>query len=96
MRRLHIRTTFVRQESVRRRPSKDSVKAEGADGINSFVRSTLWGEQLIRHQRLHLVGGYLFLDGPLPTEGVVARTRSGNDHVELLHCDVRENPQIVR
>ena len=34
----------------------------GADGIGSFVRGHLWGRQPIRHQRLHLVGGYLFLD----------------------------------
>jgi 2-polyprenyl-6-methoxyphenol hydroxylase-like FAD-dependent oxidoreductase len=44
----------------------------GADGINSIVRSTLWGGQPIRHQRLHLVGGYLFVDGETPTEGVIA------------------------
>jgi 6-hydroxynicotinate 3-monooxygenase len=48
----------------------------GADGINSFVRSTLWGAQPIRHQRLHLVGGYLFLDGEPPTEGVIAHDRT--------------------
>jgi 2-polyprenyl-6-methoxyphenol hydroxylase-like FAD-dependent oxidoreductase len=48
----------------------------GADGINSFVRSTLWGEHPVRHQRLHLVGGYLFVDGPAPTEGVVAHDRT--------------------
>ena len=48
----------------------------GADGINSFVRAALWGEQPIRHQRLHLVGGYLFTDGPRPTEGVVAHNKT--------------------
>ena len=40
------------------------------------MRSTLWGEQPIRHQRLHLVGGYLFVDGEAPTEGVVAHDRT--------------------
>lgn len=52
-----------------------SVEADvvvGADGINSFVRSTLWGEKPIRHQKLHLVGGYVFVDGAAPTEGVIA------------------------
>ena len=48
----------------------------GADGISSFVRTALWGEEPIRHQRLHLVGGYLFIDGPMPTEGVVAHNRT--------------------
>lgn len=58
---------------------RDCVEADvvvGADGIGSFVRATLWGEQPIRHQRLHLVGGYLFVDGPVPTEGVVAHNRT--------------------
>jgi 2-polyprenyl-6-methoxyphenol hydroxylase-like FAD-dependent oxidoreductase len=58
------------------RPAVAADVVVGADGINSFVRSTLWGEQPIRHQRLHLVGGYLFLDGPPPTEGVVAHDRT--------------------
>lgn len=57
----------------------DSVEADvvvGADGINSLVRACLWGEAPVRHQRLHLVGGYLFVDGPTPTEGVVAHNRT--------------------
>ena len=48
----------------------------GADGLNSAVRRGLWGEQPIRHQRLHLVGGYLFTDGETPTETVVAHNRT--------------------
>jgi 6-hydroxynicotinate 3-monooxygenase len=48
----------------------------GADGIGSFVRSALWGEAPIRHQRLHLVGGYLFIDGEVPREGVIAHDRT--------------------
>jgi len=57
----------------------DPVEADmvvGADGINSFVRASLWGEEPVRHQRLHLVGGYLFVDGPTPVEGVVAHNRT--------------------
>jgi len=55
--------------------NRSAVEADvivGADGINSLVRSALWGDQPVRHQRLHLVGGYLFLDGETPTEGVIA------------------------
>jgi len=58
---------------------RDGIEADvivGADGINSFVRTALWGDAPIRHQRLHLVGGYLFIDGPMPTEGVVAHNRT--------------------
>jgi 6-hydroxynicotinate 3-monooxygenase len=57
----------------------DPVQADvvvGADGIGSFVRAQLWGEQPIRHQKLHLVGGYVFVDGPMPTEGVIAHNRT--------------------
>ena len=58
---------------------RDSIEADvvvGADGLRSFVRSSLWGEEPIRHQRLHLVGGYLFLGDVQPTEGVVAHDRT--------------------
>jgi 2-polyprenyl-6-methoxyphenol hydroxylase-like FAD-dependent oxidoreductase len=48
----------------------------GADGINSFVRKSLWGDAPIRHQRLHLVGGYLFLDTPPEGKGVIAHNRT--------------------
>jgi 2-polyprenyl-6-methoxyphenol hydroxylase-like FAD-dependent oxidoreductase len=48
----------------------------GADGIGSFVRAQLWGEEPIRHQKLHLIGGYVFIDGPMATEGVVAHDRT--------------------
>lgn len=48
----------------------------GADGIHSFVRRHLWGAQPIRHQRLHLVGGYLFLDAEPRGEGIIAHNRT--------------------
>lgn len=48
----------------------------GADGINSTVRRFLWGDQPIRHQRLHLVGGYLFVDEEPTGEGIVAHDRT--------------------
>jgi 6-hydroxynicotinate 3-monooxygenase len=58
---------------------RDPIEADvvvGADGLRSFVRSSLWGEEPIRHQQLHLVGGYLFVNGPQPTEGVVSHNRT--------------------
>jgi 2-polyprenyl-6-methoxyphenol hydroxylase-like FAD-dependent oxidoreductase len=48
----------------------------GADGLRSTVRRQLWGEQPIREQGLHLVGGYLFLDGPPPNDTVVMHDRT--------------------
>lgn len=48
----------------------------GADGINSFVRKHLWGDEPIRHQRLHLVGGYLFLDEAPEGVGIIAHNRT--------------------
>lgn len=48
----------------------------GADGIRSLVRQQLWGEQPIRHQRLHLVGGYLFVNDALDGIGVLSHDRT--------------------
>lgn len=48
----------------------------GADGINSFVRKTLWGDQPIRNQNLHLVGGWLFDEGGSVGEGVISHDRN--------------------
>jgi 2-polyprenyl-6-methoxyphenol hydroxylase-like FAD-dependent oxidoreductase len=48
----------------------------GADGLRSTVRRLLWGEEPIRDQGLHLVGGYLFLDGPPPNDTVVMHDRT--------------------
>src|ERR1700722_15391953 len=36
----------------------------GADGIDSLVRSTLWGDVPKREHRLHIFGGYTFADVP--------------------------------
>jgi 2-polyprenyl-6-methoxyphenol hydroxylase-like FAD-dependent oxidoreductase len=35
----------------------------GADGINSIVRRTLWGDTPIREHRLHVIGGFTFDEG---------------------------------
>ncbi|WP_206243925.1 FAD-dependent oxidoreductase [Novosphingobium terrae] len=48
----------------------------GADGINSFVRRHLWGDRPIRHQKLHLVGGYLFLSEEPKGLGIIAHNRT--------------------
>ena len=58
------------------RPPVQADVVVGADGINSMVREALWGKEPIRHQGLHLIGGYLFIDGPTPTEGVIAHNRT--------------------
>jgi 2-polyprenyl-6-methoxyphenol hydroxylase-like FAD-dependent oxidoreductase len=34
----------------------------GADGINSLVRSTLWGDTPIREHRLHAIAGFTFTE----------------------------------
>jgi 6-hydroxynicotinate 3-monooxygenase len=57
---------------------RDDVEADilvGADGIKSAVRRGLWGEQPIRHQKLHLVAGYLFCEATDPVT-VVAHNRT--------------------
>ena len=36
----------------------------GADGIDSLVRRTLWGDEPKREHRLHIFGGYTFADVP--------------------------------
>jgi 2-polyprenyl-6-methoxyphenol hydroxylase-like FAD-dependent oxidoreductase len=60
----------------------------GADGLNSFVRRHLWGEEPIRHQRLHLVGGYLLWDGEAPLEGVIAHDRTTQcSYTPIRHDD---------
>lgn len=58
----------------------------GADGIRSTVRTILWGEEPIRVQRLHLVGGWLHADGPPPTEGVIGHNRTTQgSYTPILH-----------
>ena len=72
---LRPRDHHVLVEFDGRSPAQADVVV-GADGINSIVREVLWGKEPIRHQGLHLVGGYLFIDGPMPVEGVVAHNRT--------------------
>jgi 2-polyprenyl-6-methoxyphenol hydroxylase-like FAD-dependent oxidoreductase len=39
----------------------------GADGINSMVRKTLWGDEPIREHNLHIFGGFIY-DPPVEAE----------------------------
>jgi 2-polyprenyl-6-methoxyphenol hydroxylase-like FAD-dependent oxidoreductase len=61
----------------------------GADGINSMVRETLWGQEPIREQNLHLVGGYVLLDGDQPAEGVIAHDRDTQGSYTAIRHDGR-------
>jgi 2-polyprenyl-6-methoxyphenol hydroxylase-like FAD-dependent oxidoreductase len=62
----------------------------GADGLHSFVRRHLWGDEPVRHQRLHLVGGYLLWDGAAPTEGVIAHDRT----TQCSYTPIRHDGQV--
>jgi 6-hydroxynicotinate 3-monooxygenase len=57
----------------------------GADGINSGVRRQLWGEQPIRHQKLHLVAGYVFCDAPDPVTIVAHNRRTQGSYSAIRH-----------
>jgi 2-polyprenyl-6-methoxyphenol hydroxylase-like FAD-dependent oxidoreductase len=50
----------------------------GADGIDSLVRRTLWGDAPKREHRLHLFGGYTFAEdtGAQPGMGVLSHSRT--------------------
>jgi 2-polyprenyl-6-methoxyphenol hydroxylase-like FAD-dependent oxidoreductase len=50
----------------------------GADGIDSLVRRTLWGDQPKREHHLHIFGGYTFGDGILapPGQAVISHGRT--------------------
>jgi 6-hydroxynicotinate 3-monooxygenase len=69
---------------------REPVEADvlvGADGLRSAVRRQLWGDQPIRHQRLHLVGGYLYTNDPQrPPESVIAHDRNTQvSYTPILH-----------
>jgi 2-polyprenyl-6-methoxyphenol hydroxylase-like FAD-dependent oxidoreductase len=48
----------------------------GADGIDSLVRRTLWGDSSKREHRLHIFGGYTFADIPTAERGLAVLTHS--------------------
>lgn len=58
----------------------------GADGLRSTVRRLLWGDEPIREQGLHLVGGWLLVDGEIPSEGVISHNRTTQgSYTPILH-----------
>jgi 6-hydroxynicotinate 3-monooxygenase len=58
-------------------PSAEFDVVLGADGLNSGVRRSLWGDGPIRHQKLHVVAGWLLSDDPPPsTAGVIGHDRT--------------------
>ncbi len=50
----------------------------GADGIDSLVRRTLWGDAPKREHRLHIFGGFTFSDvaGTVPNKCVLTHSRT--------------------
>ena len=50
----------------------------GADGIDSLVRRTLWGDSPKREHRLHIFGGFTFADVPgiEPNKSVLTHSRT--------------------
>ncbi|WCB93289.1 6-hydroxynicotinate 3-monooxygenase [Baekduia alba] len=69
---------------------REPVEADvlvGGDGLRSAVRRQLWGDSPIRHQHLHLVGGYLYVDDPeRPPDSVIAHDRSTQaSYTPILH-----------
>lgn len=50
----------------------------GADGIDSFVRKSIWGDQPKREHNLHIVGGFTFADDLEAQTGVciISHTRT--------------------
>jgi 2-polyprenyl-6-methoxyphenol hydroxylase-like FAD-dependent oxidoreductase len=50
----------------------------GADGIDSLVRRTLWGDAPKREHRLHIFGGFTFadVDGTVPNKCVLTHGRT--------------------
>ena len=48
----------------------------GADGIDSLVRRTLWGDEPKREHRLHIFGGFTFaeVEGTVPNKCIVSTT----------------------
>ncbi len=57
----------------------------GADGISSTVRRGLWGEQPIRHQKLHLVAGYLFTAAAEPVTIVAHNCTTQGSYSAIRH-----------
>lgn len=71
---------------------REDVEADvlvGADGIHSAVRRQLWGDEPVRVQKLHLVGGWLFADHVEENVAVVAHDRTTQGSYSAIRHDGR-------
>ena len=77
------------QEVVLKFDGRQPVIADvliGADGLNSVVRASLWGDEPPRRQFLHLVGGWLFDERASDGEGVLSHdARTQVSYTPLRH-----------
>jgi 6-hydroxynicotinate 3-monooxygenase len=67
------------------RPDLEAAVLVGCDGINSIVRRQLWGDSPIRHQKLHLVAGYMFCDAPEPVAIIAHNRRTQGSYSAIVH-----------
>jgi 2-polyprenyl-6-methoxyphenol hydroxylase-like FAD-dependent oxidoreductase len=70
---------------IKDRPDLEADVLIGADGINSVVRRSLWGEQTVRHQKLHLVAGYLFTDAIEPVTVISHNRMTQSSYSAIRH-----------
>lgn len=61
----------------------------GADGIDSMVRTHLWGPSEKREHRLHIIGGYTFADVPGVERNEVVLTHDRT--VQGTYSSIRDN-----
>lgn len=67
----------------------------GADGIDSMVRTHLWGASPKREHRLHIIGGFTFDDVPGAEKGeaIIAHTRTVQGSYTSIRSDGRDGFQ---
>lgn len=67
----------------------------GADGIDSIVRTHLWGVSPKREHRLQIIGGYTFDDVPAAEKGeaIIAHTRTVQGSYTSIRSDGRDGFQ---
>ena len=79
---LHRHRTEVMVHLATRRDRRGVLV--GADGINSSCAGP-WGDHPIRHQKLHLVAGYLFCDAPEPVTIVAHNRQTQGSYSAIRH-----------
>lgn len=67
----------------------------GADGIDSSVRTHLWGASVKREHRLHIIGGYTFAEVPEAEAGeaIIAHTRTVQGSYTSIRSEGRDGFQ---